>query len=134
MSLSRRGFGENTTFPKPLGCGKCQMCQNQKARDGSLLPDAHGPTGWTWSSFSGLRSCGAAAALRPLNTAPFLTAFVPQNTTLDNHKPSTPFHDPAKKHIFVRKSCFSTINCSEWIAVLPVSYLPFMRRRGRTLM
>ncbi|MEQ2222965.1 hypothetical protein ILYODFUR_031924 [Ilyodon furcidens] len=51
----------------------------QKARDAPpVFPDAHGPTGWTWSSFPGLRSCGAAAAPHPLYTAftPLLVAFV----------------------------------------------------------
>ena len=60
--------------------------------------------------------------------SPFLVAFVPQNTFLDIHKPSIPFPDPTDKHISVLKPCFSTFNCLEWIAVLPVSYLPFMRR------
>lgn len=33
MCLSRRGFYKHTTVQKPHGCGKCQICQNQKARD-----------------------------------------------------------------------------------------------------
>lgn len=74
---------------------------------------SHGPTGWTWSSFSGLRSCGAAAALRLLNTAPFLTASVPQNTFLDTHKPPIPFPDSTEMHTIVLKPCFSTVNCLE---------------------
>ena len=65
------------TNPPPLDVLSVKSVKNQKARDVRFLPDAHGPTGWTWSSFSGLRSCGAAAALRPLNTAPSLIASVP---------------------------------------------------------
>lgn len=37
---------------------------------------------------------------------PSVIAFVPQNTFLDNHKPSTPFPDPTEKHTFVLKPCF----------------------------
>lgn len=66
--------------------------------------------------------------------SPFLIASVPQNTFLDTHKSSIPFPNPTEMHIFVLKPCFSTSNCLERIAVLPISYLPFMRRRGRTLM
>ncbi|KAM7406130.1 hypothetical protein PAMP_000529 [Pampus punctatissimus] len=66
--------------------------------------------------------------------SPFLTASVPQNTFLDTNKPSIPFPDSTEMHKFVLKPCFSTVNSLERIVVLPISYLPFMKRRGRTLM
>lgn len=83
----------------------------------SLSPDAHGPTGWTWSTLSGLCSRGAAAAFRPTTTAPFLSPVCRKNTLLDTHKPSIASPDPDQMHIFLSKACFSAANSLERIAV-----------------
>lgn len=134
MCLSRRGFYKKATVLRTPWMWQVSELTKFESKTCSLSPDVHGPTGWTWSSLSGLRSCGAAAAFRPINTAPFLLHLCLKNTFLDTHKPSIPFLDPTEMHIFLSKPCFSTVNCLERIAVLPISYLPFMRRRGRTLM
>lgn len=89
-------FISNTTMPKPLDVARVKSVKKESEGDVPLRPDEHGPTGWTWSSFSGLRSCGAIAALRSLHTAPFLKASVPQNTFLDTNMPSIPFPTPTK--------------------------------------
>lgn len=62
--LSRRGFHKNAAVLKSLGCSKCRTRKGGKSNstDVPFSPDAHGATGWTRSSFSGLRSRGAAAA------------------------------------------------------------------------
>lgn len=92
----------------------------QKAKDAPpVFPDAHGPTGWTWSSFPGLRSCGAAAAPRPLCTAfPPTTSLLHlcfKTRLLTTISPPFPFprsHRRKQNTNLFLKPCFSTINCS----------------------
>lgn len=96
-----------------LGCGKCQNWHKtkQKGERRERLPcrrDDRGPTGWTWSSVSGQRWCGAAAAFRPIATAALflepICAF--KNTSLDTHKPTVAFPEPTEMHTFLRKTVF----------------------------
>lgn len=104
MSLSRGGFYKQTAVLKPFGCGKCQICQKQKARDVPLFP---GRTRThrldlellSWAALMWSCRCPSSA-----QHSPFLVAFVPQNTFLDHHKPSIPLPDPTEKHI-----CFKTV-------------------------
>lgn len=103
-----------------------ESVQKERKRNKSLFSRTLAdPEGWTRSSLSGLCSCGASAALRPLSTALFLVAFVLQNTLLDPIKGSSPFSPPIpptkKKSTFlVEKRAFPRSTCLEWIAVFPV--------------
>lgn len=96
MSLFTRGFHKRTTAPKPTGRGECQMCENRENRE--TFPVA----GRTRTHRLDLELLPRAAlmwsyrCLRPLNTAPFPIASVPQNTSVDHHKPSVAFPEPPK--------------------------------------
>lgn len=63
MYLSRR-FRSKHRFRKPHWICLVEMVQNRDCEVSLHSPDTRGPTGWTWSSFSGLRLRGASVAFR----------------------------------------------------------------------
>lgn len=100
------------------------------------------PTGWTWSSFPGLRSPGATAAPRPISTActPPPCCICALKTRLSTSI-SPPYHFPPippkqqkqnKPNLFL-KACFSTTSCSGVDRCL-TRFLSSIheRRRGRS--
>lgn len=134
MCLSRRGFFfffvkrttvlEKKTHPLDVVASVKSVQIRKKANGERCFPSRRthtDPQGWTWSSFSGLRSCGAAAAPPSASTqlpppTPHLLSLLHlclKNTFLDTHKPSIPLPDPTEMHISVLKPCFSTVNCLE---------------------
>lgn len=104
MYLSRR-FRSKHRFRKPTGFARQKWSQNRDCEVCSPPPDTHGPTGWTWSSFSGLRLRGASVAFRSLNTV-FFYRFCAQNMFLDTHIPSLRPLQSKETHIIVRNRVF----------------------------
>lgn len=128
---------------KSHGCSKCRTRENGGVKSnstyGPFSPDAHGPAGWTRSSFSGLRSRGAAAASPSDHHTPSHPSSPPRpyhiralkNTLLDTHEPPTSFSGPTETRTFVRKPWFfsplllllATVNSAERIAAASARFL-----------
>lgn len=135
MCLSRGGFYNHTTvLEKPW---MSQVSNLSKLEKREMFPFA-GRTRTHrldlellfWAALMWSCRCPSSA-----QHSPFLIASVPQNTFLDNHKPSIPFPDPTEMHIFALKPCFSTINCLGEDRCL-AHFLSSIHEeeRGRTLM
>lgn len=91
-------------------------------------------------------SCRCLSVRSPYTLPPFSPPYnirALKNTLVDTHEPPVSFPGPGETHTFVRKPCFfapvfffllrSTARGGSLLP-LPVSYLPVMKRRGRTLM
>lgn len=117
MCLSRRGFYKNTTVLKTWMWRVSNLAKFESDRR-PLSPDVHGPTGWTWSSLSGLRSRGAAAAFRPTNAAPFSSCICALKTRFSTPiSPLYPFPIPPKcthffqNRVFLRSTAWREDRC-----------------------
>lgn len=142
MCLSRAGFDTSTTVPKPpvldVASVKCDQ-KKQKTRKRETVPcrrTSTDPQAGLGAPFPGSgRAELPLPSVRSATSPPLfssLNASVPsKNTSLDTHKPTIAFPEPTEMYTFLPKPCFFFL-CGQLLwggsLVLPVSYLPFMRR------